>query len=269
MTNSVIRNEQPYSTEEMERLKAQFFRDGFLHIPGVLHPEEIEALKDGFDRLFTDKKWEESKNVYNSFVAVRLFETDPVFEDMLTREPIIGLMESILGPSCHLIADGAVRNAPGEAIDNFHVDDLVIFPVSEGMARHDPALRMPVFLLTVQIPLTDIPAVEYGPTQYVRGSHYSGREPNDLYNPEFEGEGPTSLLCRAGDIYLHDGQCWHRGAPNTSDRTRYLYQLAYGMRWVSQRFYPFMNYQMPAHVIERADERRRRVLGFHPSGAYG
>jgi hypothetical protein len=41
------------------------------------------------------------------------------------------------------------------------------------------------------------------------------------------------------------------------------------MRFVSQRFYPFVNYQLPSRVLERADERRRRVLGFHPKGAYG
>ena len=69
--------------------------------------------------------------------------------------------------------------------------------------------------------------------------------------------------------YLHNGQCWHRGAPNTSNRTRYLLQLAYGMRFISQRFYPFVNYHLPQHVFDRADDRCKRVLGFHPKGAYG
>jgi hypothetical protein len=41
------------------------------------------------------------------------------------------------------------------------------------------------------------------------------------------------------------------------------------MRFISQRFYPFVNYQLPAHVLARADERRTRVLGVHPKGAYG
>jgi ectoine hydroxylase-related dioxygenase (phytanoyl-CoA dioxygenase family) len=188
---------------------------------------------------------------------------------MLTREPIISLMENLLGPDCHLIAQNAVRNAPGQAIDTFHADDLVMFPIGDDSKRHDPSLTMPVFICTVQIPLTDIPSVEYGPTQFVPGSHYSGRQPNDPYNPSFEGREPVSILCKAGDIYLHNGQCWHRGAPNTSDRTRYLLQLAYGMRWVSQRFYPFVNYQLPPDVLERADDRRKRVLGDHSKGAYG
>ena len=258
---------QPYGTEQTEQFKAQFQRDGFLLIPQVLSADEVRDLKAKIDRVFEDERY--VGNRYNDMVAVRLFETDPLFEAMLTREPIIGLVESILGPSCHLIAENVVRNRPGEAIDQFHADDQVILPIASGMERHDPRLSMPVFLLTVQIMLTDVPSEEYGPTQYVPGSHYSGRHPNDVHHPDFEGRKPVSILCKAGDIYLHNGQCWHRGAPNTSDRTRYLFQLAYGQRWVSQRFYPFVNYQMPQHVIDNADERRKRVLGFHDKGAYG
>jgi ectoine hydroxylase-related dioxygenase (phytanoyl-CoA dioxygenase family) len=269
MNSVIISDAPPYAPDEIELFKAQFFRDGFLHIPGVLAPQEVEALKAALDRVFTEEKWKHNDNVYSEFNATRLFEVDPVFEDMLTREPIIGLVESILGPDCHLIAQNVVRNAPGQAIDTFHVDDAVMFPVGPGMERHDASLHMPVFICTVQILLTDVPTVEYGPSQYIPGSHYAGRQPDDPYSPNFEGREPVSVLCNAGDIYLHNGQCWHRGAPNTSNQTRYLLQLSYGMRWVSQRFYPFINYQMPQEVLDRADERRKRVLGVHPKGAYG
>jgi ectoine hydroxylase-related dioxygenase (phytanoyl-CoA dioxygenase family) len=269
MTSTIIQNARPYSVEQVSAFKEQFDRDGFLLIPDVLDAPEVTALKAAIDRIFSEEKWKENQNIYASSLAVRLFETAPIFEDMLTREPIIGLVESVLGPDCHLIAQNVVRNAPGQAIDTFHVDDQVIFPIAENQERHDARLTMPVFLLTIQIPLTDIPSIEYGPSEYVPGSHYSGRNPNDTAIPNFEGRAPVPMLCKAGDIYLHNGQCWHRGAPNTSDRTRYLLQLVYGQRWVSQRFYPFVNYHMPEAVLERADDRRKRVLGVHPKGAYG
>jgi hypothetical protein len=269
MQNNDAAKHEAFNTVEVERFKADFYRDGYLHVPDVLTAAEVAALKAGVDTVFSDEKWRRNGNVYSEFIAVRLFEVAPVFEEMLTREPIIGLVESILGTDCHLIAQNVVRNAPGQAIDHFHVDDLLVFPVGPDMERHDARLAMPVFGLTVQIPLTDIPSLEYGPSQYVPGSHYAGRAPNDVENPSFEGREPVSLLCRAGDIYLHNGQCWHRGAPNTSDRTRYHFQLSYGMRWVSQRFYPFINYCLPPALLERSDERRRRVLGVHPHGAYG
>ena len=264
---TVIEQHKPYTPEETEEIRKRFDRDGFCHIPGVLSATEVAALKTAIDRVIDDPAY--ADNLYGPYIGVRLFEIDPAFEDMLAREPIISLVESILGPDCHLVAENVVRNPPGNALDFWHADDLVIFPLPDGIERHDARLAMPVFILTVQIPLTDIPSDEYGPTQYVPGSHYAGRQPAQGITPQFEGQGPVSVLAKAGDIYLHNGQCWHQGSPNTSDRTRYLLQLAYGQRWVSQRFYPFVNYQVPAEVEARADERTKRILGFHPKGAYG
>ncbi len=267
---SPIRTETaPYSAEQIAQYVEDFERDGYCLIPDVLDQDEITALKAGADRIFEEEQFVESHNRYGEIVGVRLFETDRIFEEMLTREPIIGLVESILGEDCHLIAQNIVRNEPGQAIDTFHADDTVIFPTPPGVARHPANYKMPIFLLTVQIPLTDIETIEYGPTEFVPGSHYSGRNPDDAKNPDFEGQKAVPILCKAGDIYLHNGQCWHRGAPNNSDRTRYLLQQAYSQRFISQRFYPFLNYTMPEHVIQNADERRLRVLGAHPKGAYG
>ena len=49
-------------------------------------------------------------------------------------------------------------------------------------------------------------------------------------------------------------QTWHRGAPNQSDRTRYVTQVSYAHRTIGHRYYPFMNYVLqntftrtPAH----------------------
>jgi ectoine hydroxylase-related dioxygenase (phytanoyl-CoA dioxygenase family) len=188
---------------------------------------------------------------------------------MLTREPIISLVESVLGADCHLIAENALRTGPQHRIADFHVDDRLIFPTTQGMDRHDPNRTLPVHILGIQIPLTNLESMEFGPTQYVPGSHMSGRHPNHPIEPSFEGRGPKTLLMQASEIYLHSGQCWHRASPNQSKRTRYLFQLTYAQRWVSQCFHPFVNYQLPEPVIARADERRRRVLGLHPMGDYG
>jgi ectoine hydroxylase-related dioxygenase (phytanoyl-CoA dioxygenase family) len=264
----MLQQGHPFSSEETAEIIARFDHDGFAFIPGVLTVDEIEGLKTRIDRAFDDPRTVETEN-RGGYTLVRAFELDTMFRDLMVREPIISVVEAICGDDCHLIADGVIRNGPGEAIAQWHVDDPVFLPLPEEIPRHDPRVRLPVFQMTVQILLTDVPSDEYGPTQFVPGSHYSGRFPNDQHHPEFEGKGPVSILGRAGDIYLQNGQCWHRGAPNTSDRTRYLYQLAYAPRWVSQRFYPFLNYHMPERVLAGADERLLRVLGKHPKGAYG
>ncbi|MCA1596612.1 MAG: phytanoyl-CoA dioxygenase family protein, partial [Chloroflexi bacterium] len=102
--------------------------------------------------------------------------------------------------------------------------------------RHDPRMRMPVLWMSIQIALSDLESDEYGPGQFVPGSHYDGHNPPPGENPQFEGVGPVSVYCKAGDLYLQNHQCWHRGAPNLSDRTRYILQQQYGARWAVRRF---------------------------------
>jgi hypothetical protein len=266
---AAVRDAAPFSTEQMAEIEEKLVRDGFVHLPGILTPAEIEAAREGIDRIFSDEKYREAYNVELDFIALRLFETDPFFVDMLTREPILSLAEYILGPNCHVMAQNAMRNMPGKTIDTFHVDDAVIFELPESIERHDPRLRLPIFYYNCMFALTDIPSIEYGPTQFIPGSHYSGRNPNDPLHPNFEGREPVSILCKAGDAYLFNGQGWHRGAPNTSDRTRYVFGMTFSKRFIAQRFFPYVDYQLPQQVFERADDRCKRVLGFHPKGAYG
>ena len=258
----------PFSPEKTREVLATYNREGCVLIPDVLGAGEVAAFQAAVDRVYDDPRARETDTLYG-YVAVRLFEWDNLFRDALVREPIIGLMEALLGPDCHLIANNVVRNSPGNAIDFFHVDERLLFPLPESVPRFDPRMTIPTHSMNVQMPLTDLEAVEYGPTEYVPDSHYSGRPPDDKYDPTWEGRKAAAILCKAGDIYFQHAQVWHRGAPNTSDRTRYLLQQSYGTRVFSQRFFPFLNYRMPDHVLAGASERLLRVLGKHPKGAYG
>ncbi|HEV2474244.1 MAG TPA: hypothetical protein VGS41_16325, partial [Chthonomonadales bacterium] len=78
-----------------------------------------------------------------------------------------------------------------------------------------------------------------------------------------------SCLGSAGSVVMFNNQVWHRGAPNQSDRVRYMTQVSYGRRSTNHFFFPFMNYTMPEHVYTHAGPRLKRLLGFLPSGAYG
>lgn len=145
----------------------------------------------------------------------------------------------------------------------------MFWPLSDTVVRHDATLLPPCFVVNLLIPLTDVETVAFGPTQVVPGSHYSGRQPSTQDRPSFEGQSPVSLLTKAGGGYMFNNQTWHRGAPNVSDRTRYLGGVTYARRVITQRLYPFIDYRMPAHVWEGADERLQRFLGRHSKGPYG
>lgn len=88
--------------------------------------------------------------------------------------------------------------------------------------------------------------------------------------PSYKGQRAISVAASPGDALMWHDQLWHRGAPSIREGSeRIVQQGSYGRRWVAQRFFPFVNYQIPPHVVERASERRRRLLGLHGRGAYG
>ena len=239
MKTTEIRPGAPLSETESRRVVEQFHRDGYALVRGVLEPGEIAALRESIDAIFADPAALERHRHGISFVAARLWTGPSIFGEMVVREPIHSLVTAILGPGHEIVGMNAIVNGPGSAISNWHVDDVLEWPLPECISRHDARMTMPVLWLSVQIALSDLEAEEFGPGQFVPGSHYSGRRPPEGENPTFDGRGPHSVLCRAGDLYLQNHQCWHRGAPNRSDRTRYILQQQYGTRWAVRRFTGF------------------------------
>ncbi len=230
---------EAYSAERIREVADEFAREGCVLVPAVFRSDEVKALRELTDDYFQRREEippQHVSYVNGAFVLRRGAELDPLFASAVTHEPIQGLVTAVLGPQPRFNALNVIRNEPGQAISNWHVDDTVEFPLPDSIPRFDARMRMPVFWFTVQVALSDITLPEHGPTQYVPGSHYSGRRPSNQEDPVFEGQGPKAVFCRAGDIYFTNHQAWHRGAPNTSDRIRYVMQLQYAQRWADARF---------------------------------
>jgi ectoine hydroxylase-related dioxygenase (phytanoyl-CoA dioxygenase family) len=260
--------------ENLEGLIEEFHREGFLVLPRAISRDEAECLRQGVERAF--EAVDDVTAVYGNLGRIwrpLMFEHGPEFEALVDNPRVLPLLDAILGPQCHLIANSALRTGPGDGISSWHADEEVRFPLPPGM-KLDPAIQMPCYIINLNYYLCDVDEA-LGPTQWVPGSHRSGRapQPEDRDangDPWYEGRGPYSGVGEAGTAVLWHDQTWHRGAPNrTSDRTRWVQQAPFGRRWVSQRFYPFVNYQLPQGVMDRANPVRRRVLGLHGPGAYG
>lgn len=237
-TSVTAASTEPLSQQQIQAIAGEFFREGCVLIPGVLTACETSSLRDKTDQCAADPAIDPKHVSYagDTFVLRRCHELDPLFRDMITRPAILEIVQAVLGPDASFNAMNVIRNEPGQAIARWHIDDVLEFPLPEAIPRFDPRIRMPVFWMTVQVALTDIDTIEHGPTQFVPGSHYSGRHPNSQEDPEFEGRPAKPVLCKAGDIYLTNHQCWHRGAPNVSSRSRYVMQIQYARKWADARF---------------------------------
>ena len=217
MTTATSGLTTPLSETETKDILDRFYRDGCVLVPGVFSAEECAALRDLTDEIAKDNP---------SFVIRNPEERDIGFAGLFIREPILSLVQKILGPECRFCGQNVIRNAPGQSISHWHVDDKLEYPLPPDVPRWDARVRLPLTWLSVQVPLTDINTMEDGPTEVVPTSQYSGRlSPKE--NPVFEGRKAEPVFCKAGDIYLFNHQVWHRGSPNTGKRTRYLMQLQY------------------------------------------
>ncbi len=252
---------QPPDDALIDSWVEQFHRDGCLFLRNVLPPGWCSELSHDLD-LALDCDIRPTIQIHH-----RMFETSDANLRLFDVEPIVTFAERLVAPDCHIIHNNSFRSPPGAAISNWHQDDAPHFEITHGEPPDN--VRLPVLLFTCNYYLTDVDTVDHGPTQTVPRSHLFGSGPPNPIEHSGHEDQVVSNLGPAGSVIMFNNQVWHRGAPNTSDRTRYITQISYARRLVGHKYYPFMNYQMPEHVYKGADERRRRLLGFLPRGAYG
>ena len=189
---------EPFTQEKLTPILDDFYRNGATVIRSVLSRGECQRICRRVDQIFAEPYFAEMRNVKISphhegkapIVVHRLFECDRMFRDLLVREPIISIAEAVLGPQCHCMAQGCILNRKDLGINHFHIDDSLEFPISDDEIKsHDRRLRMPVFRMSFQIALTDQDEDQYGPSQFVPGSHYAGRQPSDPEKPSFDARG--------------------------------------------------------------------------------
>jgi hypothetical protein len=270
-TSSPIETGAPPDSVTLGRI-AQALRDeGYYDLGPVLGEDEVAALREAMERKWSDPamREDEAGDHIRGISLMRMFEYDVAFRDLIAREPFPTIAESVLGDDCHLMSQNALYSDPRVG-GGWHLDDLCQHPLPDGCEGHLPDVPPPCNVLQIFIAVMDMDTPERAPTQVVPGSHYAGRRPDKgIEEPTFRGRGPVSIFAKAGDAYMFDNQIWHRGSVNTMDRPRLLAGVTYSRRHIAQRFYPFIDYVMPAHVWEGADERLQRLLGRHEKGAYG
>lgn len=250
----------------------EFHDQGFVVLRSVLPADDAHHLRRLIEQRYQDPVTHASPELdllRGDVSLMRMFEYHQAFRDLLAIDPVIRLVEQILGTDCHVVAQNALRTPCGKGIVNWHIDDALFFPfLAQLPTLPEVARSLPSYSLNVMVALSDVDAEVFGPTQVVAKSHLLGREPD--HTPTLSpGVAPTSILARAGDVYLINSQTWHRGAQNQSERIRYVLTTTYGRRFISQRFFPFMNYRMPPEVLDGASAQMSRLLGKHEKGPYG
>ena len=247
--------------EQVSQWEATLWEDGLVIIPNALPPATVDHFRRRMETL-------PDSYGYGPNSLVRLFEQGMDFVGLMENEPALSLMERILGANLHIMALQGHRMRAGTEVLAYHADELYL----HLPPNWPPEAELPPIINAVNCHyyLVDVPE-ELGPTMVVPGSHRSGRSPliEDGTPPQWRGRGPIAATLKAGDCLLYSNACWHSGSPNRTDRHRLSVVVGYTRRFVAQRFYPFLNYNLSRDILDRCTPRQRELLGEHPRGAYG
>jgi ectoine hydroxylase-related dioxygenase (phytanoyl-CoA dioxygenase family) len=244
--------------------------DGYAYFPGVLDEAEIERLRRAMDELTAleesyDRHTDPAEHGFLNKSINNAFNRDPVFAQYLDRPEIIDLVEAVLGEDCHCIGMTAWMTGPGRPDQTLHVDWQPL-TLPEEVMEH-PGVAIPIFITTAHFYLDDL-SKELGPTHFVPGSHRAGRRPKEG-ETSFKGVEEQSIMCKAGDCVLFRCEVWHRGTANTSEQTRYLLQVHYAQRIITQKYPPYLNkFQFDEGILARATPRQLRLMGDHGPSNY-
>lgn len=250
--------------EQIKTWVETFHKQGFLFLKNILTSDHCAELREDLDRVLKDSPNKDNKGIQ---LHPRMFETSQANLRLFDLEPIVSFAEALVAQNCHVIHNNSFRTPLNGGLTTWHQDDPPHYVVTHGEAPTN--VQLPVLFFTCNYYLTDVTTREHGGTEAIPGSHLFGKTPPaDLVGTEWEDQIQYNLG-PAGSVVMFNNQVWHRGGPNLSDRIRYITQITYARRIIGHKYFPFMNYTMPEHVYRDADPRRKRLLGFLNSGAYG
>ncbi|HJP31326.1 MAG TPA: phytanoyl-CoA dioxygenase family protein [Candidatus Latescibacteria bacterium] len=243
--------------------------DGYAYFPGILSPEEVAELRGVMDRLepveeYFDSERTAGQGEFPTKVLNNAFNRDPHLLSFTDRPGVIELAEAIHGEDAHVIGMTIWLTGPGRPPQTLHADWQPLTIPEDVM--EDERVQIPVFISTMHYYLDDM-YEELGPTHFVPGSHRAGRPPDG--DTTFHGRHEQAILCQAGDGLLFRSEVWHRGTANTSQQMRYLLQVHYARRMITQKFPPYPHrFRLGEGIYAAANPRQRRLLGEHRKSNY-
>ncbi|HWD68025.1 MAG TPA: phytanoyl-CoA dioxygenase family protein [Caulobacteraceae bacterium] len=217
---------------------AHLERDGYVHIPDVLDPTDVAALREEIAAIYDTSPPDRERDERGEW-RYAMFNRSPLAQSAVANRAILNVLEPLLGEDCHIIA-----NPAGHQGGRWHIDAGPHVPRPEGVAWPDE-IPYPVFAVGVHLFLIDCPS-EAGPTAVIPGSHRSGRLPPRNADEQgmeltWHGQGAVSLPAKAGDAIAFVSDIWHRGTPALPEHGRFFLQCHYGRR----------DQPRPAHLSHR------------------
>ncbi len=230
---------------------------GFTVVPQAIPPDLLRAIRARFDALIEDHANVPTAVVDQSYSSRpgggsidinRLFELDPVFEDLMDLPTVFPIVAAVVENDVALLSSamGNYRAPHSSAATRWHRD-------GGGYMR----------LTYVMEDLTKMG----GATAVMPGTHRAPHGPpawaNDAAGFPRELPGMVSVGAPAGACLINNADIWHTSTPNRTDRARKIIWVVY-MRSHQQVTGHEDLLSTPEFIQRQTDPRRRALLGAGP-----
>ncbi len=186
----------------------------------------------------------------------RVLALGEVFERLVQLDPVLTVVDIVLGDQAIIGSVGANRVLPGGRGQGAHID-YPYWDIYNPSAY--PRGFSAAYALNLQVTiLLDDFTESSGATAYVPGTQTLLRFPTS--RQEFD-VGAQRMLGRAGDVVVFNGACWHCAMDNDSEDERTGLLLQYLPKFVKPM--ERLLETVPAEAMARATPTMRRLLGLH------
>ena len=253
-----------------------FHEEGYLTLPAISTPEEVELLRGVFDRLFSDRAGFKEGAQYDMVgdddgkpaklpQIINPVNYAPELRDTLFRANALGIARQLLGPDAGPTFEHAIlKPARYGAATPWHQDEA---------HRFDDAFEYEQ--VSIWMPLQEA-TLANGCMQYIPGSNLGEvlqhRSPNNDPTihaletcPEtFDAAKAVPCPLPPGGCTIHHGRTLHFAGPNNSDNPRRAYILAFEVPPVpstrTRDFHWNKNKHSASHERKRAWRRHGGVV---------
>jgi ectoine hydroxylase-related dioxygenase (phytanoyl-CoA dioxygenase family) len=200
-------DETTLSAEE----KAFLDQNGYLPLPNLLSPEQVQALATRLEELAAaegDKAGLEAHQEVGTTRLANIVDKGAIFEVCFTHPRILAAMAHVLQKDFKLSSLNARFALPGEGLQHLHADWRGGVPPGE-------------FEVCNSIWLLDDFTPENGATRVVPGSHNWGKTPREVMDdPKATHPVEILLTAPAGTVVIFNSHTWHGGTLNRTTKPR-------------------------------------------------
>lgn len=217
---------------ELQKMKADYDRDGFVLIPAIFSHGEIECWGAEADRLWSLPEASEAgafrvdsrATAEGTMVPERLdpvTDISPLFSDLAADERILSVVSFLLGDKPVLFKDKLIVKPPGVAGYPLHQDFAYI-----EFFGFDGSQQLAVCLAIDKTEPASGP-IEFFPNYHHQRLPSPPDRPGETDERCLEMDSGKIVIMEPGDMVIFSSLCPHRSAANFSPSTRRLLFFTY------------------------------------------